>query len=49
MAEETTKRLNVVISAELHKELKIAVAQQGITIGQFVSEAIREKIDKNSK
>lgn len=42
---EDTKRLNVVISSDLHRELKVAVAQQGITIGQFVAEAIKEKLE----
>jgi len=44
--QEDTKRLNVIISNELHRNLKIEVAKQGITIAQFVTEAITEKIDK---
>lgn len=44
--QEDTKRLNVIISNELHRNLKIEVAKQGITIAQFVTEAIAEKIDK---
>lgn len=45
---DDTKRLNVVISADLHRRLKVEVAKAGITIGQFVAEAIEEKI-KNQK
>ncbi len=41
-----TKRLNVVISNELHRDLKVEVAKQGITIAQFVTDAITEKIEK---
>lgn len=46
---EDTKRLNVVISSDLHTELKVAVAKQGITIGQFVTEAIKEKLESQEK
>lgn len=41
-----TKRLNVVIDNDLHRNLKIEVAKREITIGQFVVEAIEEKIEK---
>lgn len=44
--QEDTKRLNVIISNDLHRELKVEVAKQGITIAQFVSEAIAEKIER---
>lgn len=43
---ENMKRLNIVISADLHKDLKVAAALNGITLQQFVSEAIAEKIKK---
>ncbi len=43
---DDTKRLNVVISSELHRDLKVAVAKDGITIAQFVAEAISEKLKK---
>lgn len=46
--EDNTKRLNVVISADLHKDLKVEVAKQGITIGKFVADAIKEKIEKEN-
>lgn len=42
---EDTKRLNVVISTELHRDLKVEAAKTGTTIAQFVAEAIAEKID----
>lgn len=44
--QEGTKRLNVIISNELHRSLKVEVAKQGITIAQFVAEAITEKIER---
>ena len=44
---DDTKRLNIVVSADLHKELKVEVAKTGTTIGQFVAEAIAEKIAKD--
>lgn len=43
---DDVKRLNVVISSDLHRDLKIAVAKEGITIAQFVTEAINEKLKK---
>lgn len=43
---DDTKRLNVVISTELHRDLKVEVAKQGTTIAQFVADAIAEKIAK---
>lgn len=43
---EDTKRLNVVISTELHRDLKVEVAKTGTTIAQFVADAIAEKIEK---
>lgn len=43
---EDMKRLNIVINADLHKDLKVAAALNGITLQQFVSEAISEKIKK---
>ena len=46
---EDTKRLNVVISTELHRDLKVEVAKTGTTIAQFVADAIAEKIEKNKR
>lgn len=43
---DDTKRLNVVISTELHRDLKVEAAKSGITLAQFVAEAIAEKIQK---
>ena len=42
---EDKKRLNISIDAELHKQLKIAAAEHGTTIGDLVSEAIENKLD----
>lgn len=41
------KRLNVSVDEELHTQLKVAVAEQKTTIGQFVIEAIKEKIKRD--
>ena len=41
------KRLNVSIDDDLHKQLKMAVAENSTTIGQFVIEAITEKLDND--
>jgi predicted HicB family RNase H-like nuclease len=46
---DDTKRLNVVIDNELHKKLKMAAAEQETTIGAFVAEAIKEKLEKTNK
>ena len=43
---DDTKRLNIVIGTDLHRDLKLAVAKQGTTIAQFVAEAISEKIKR---
>ena len=43
---EDTKRLNVVISTDLHRDLKIEAARASTTIAQFVAEAIAEKVEK---
>lgn len=44
--QEGTKRLNIIIDSNLHRDLKVEVAKQGITIVQFVTEAIIEKIER---
>ena len=46
MMVDNTKRLNIVVSADLHKEMKVEVAKAGTTIGRFVATAIAEKIAK---
>lgn len=43
------KRLNVAVEDELHKMLKVAVAEQTTTIAQYVNEAIAEKIENDKK
>lgn len=40
------KRLNVSVDEKLHKKLKIASVEKGITIAQFVTDAISEKLEK---
>ena len=46
---DDTKRLNVVIDTDLHKKLKMAAAELETTIGAFVAEAIKEKLEKTNK
>lgn len=41
------KRLNIAIDEELHRQLKIVAAQEGVTIVQLVSEGIKERIEKS--
>ncbi len=48
MTREGEKRLNIVIPEELHKQLKICAAKESITIGNFVAEAIKEKIERQN-
>ncbi len=43
------KRLNVSVDDDLHKQLKMAVAEKGSTIGQFVIDAITEKLENDKK
>lgn len=43
------KRLNVSIDDELHKQLKMSVVESGTTIGQFVTEAIIEKLENEKQ
>lgn len=43
---EDMKRLNIIISADLHRDLKVSAALNGVTLQQFVSEAISEKIKR---
>ena len=43
-----TKRLNIPIEAELHKQLKVKVAEKGETVAQFVRDAIAEKIEREN-
>ena len=42
------KRLNIPIEADLHRQVKVKVAEQGITVAQFVREAITEKLAKEN-
>ena len=43
------KRLNVTLDDELHKNLKVAVATKATTIGNYVAEAIAEKLEREQK
>lgn len=43
------KRLNIVVDAELHKQLKMKTVEQDKTIVEYVTEAIREKIERDNK
>lgn len=47
--EQGTKRMNIVVSDELHRLMKIEVAKQSTTIGKYVAEAIKEKIERDNK
>lgn len=41
------KRIYVIVDEDLHKELKIASAITGVTIKQYVADAVREKMKKD--
>lgn len=45
---EEMKRLNIPIESDLHRQIKVKVAEQGITVAQFVREAIAEKLEKEN-
>jgi predicted HicB family RNase H-like nuclease len=42
------KHINVAVDPELHTHLKIACAQQSVTIASYVIEAIKEKLEKDA-
>lgn len=41
------KRIYVIVDEDLHKDLKIASAITGVTIKQYVADAVREKMKKD--
>lgn len=43
------KYLNIAIDKDLHRQMKISATQEGETIIQFVSESIKERIEKLQK
>ncbi len=43
---ENTKRINIAIDEDLHKELKISAAVNGITVKEYVAKAIQDKLKK---
>ena len=45
-AREYKGSFNVRISSELHRDAAITAAERGITLNQFVAEAIREKLQR---
>ena len=45
-AKEYKGSFNVRISSELHRDAAISAAEKGITLNQFVTEAIREKLQR---
>ena len=44
-----TKRLNIAIDEELHRQMKVAAAMRGETILFFVAESIRERVERLKK
>lgn len=46
---EDMKRLNVPIESDLHRQIKVKVAEKGITVAQFVRDALTEKLERESK
>jgi len=39
-------RVNIEISEEMHKQMKIACAQNSVTIIEFIRKALEEKLKK---
>jgi predicted HicB family RNase H-like nuclease len=39
-------RVNIEVSEELHKQMKIACAQNSITIIEFIKKALEDKLKK---
>lgn len=44
-----TKRLNIPIDADLHKRIKVKVAENGTTLADFVRKALEEKLEREVK
>ena len=49
MKKEGNKRLNVIINPELHKKIKVAAAENEITLGEYVSQALLEKLESEKE
>lgn len=43
------QKFDLRLPPELHRELKIQSARQGISMNEYVTAAIREKIDRETK
>ncbi len=41
-----TKRLNIVVREELHKVLKIEAVKNDMTLGQYIEQALMEKLKR---
>ena len=41
---ENVKRINIALDEALHKKLKIAAATKGVTVKEYVTEAICDKL-----
>ena len=49
MEEKTTKRVSVVMDADLHKQLKVAAALEEKTIAELVCDAVKDKLEDMNK
>lgn len=47
--ESNVSQLSFRIEAALHKSLKLHVIREETTVGKFVAEAVREKMDRDKK
>lgn len=43
---DNTKRINIALNEALHRKLKIAAATKGVTVKEYVTEAICDKLEK---
>lgn len=45
---EQTKRINIAIDGNLHRDLKIAAAVTDMSIKEYVAKALREKMKRDN-
>lgn len=43
------KRLNIIMDEELHTRLKVATAERGITMSQYIVELIKKELDEHQE
>ncbi len=49
MDTKDVKRINVLIPETLHTQVKVQMALTGATLGEYISMAIKEKLERDAK